>query len=69
LNGGHIDIPQALCKSGEAMFGTTIQLITGRLINPRQDHYGDLALGFFLIIVKKRHQAGLRVEQALPLGA
>jgi hypothetical protein len=54
LNGGHIDIPQALCKSGEALFGTTwcIQLITRQLINPFQDHYGDLAVGFFLISLK-----------------
>jgi hypothetical protein len=48
---------------------TTIQLTTGRLINPRQRQDRDLAFGLLLIIVKERHQAGLRVKQTLPFCA
>jgi hypothetical protein len=39
-----------------------LELARLKLVNPGQPQHRDLTLGFLLITVKERHQAGLRVE-------
>jgi hypothetical protein len=39
-----------------------LELARLKLVNPGQRQHRDLTLGFLLITVKERHQAGLRVE-------